>query len=114
MLVDSALIFLAGFFIYGPQMLIGMAAAELTHKKAAATASGFAGWVGYLGAAVAGYPLGKIAHEFGWGGFFISLSACAAIAALLLFPLWNVRSRQDTVFQTEASTQDTQDEPATA
>jgi sugar phosphate permease len=44
--------FLVGFFVFGPQMLIGMAAAELSHKKAAGAATGFVGWVAYLGAAV--------------------------------------------------------------
>ncbi len=99
MLVDSCLIFAAGFFIYGPQMLIGMAAAELSHKKAAATASGFTGWVAYLGAAVAGYPFGKITQEFGWSGFFIALAFCGAVATMLLAPLWNVRTRDEGIFK---------------
>ena len=76
-----------------------MAAAELSHKKAAATASGFTGWVAYLGAAVAGYPLGKITQEYGWTGFYIALAISAAIATLLLLPIWNARSRQDALFQ---------------
>lgn len=93
--IDSAMIFMIGFLIFGPQMLIGMAAAELSHKKAAATATGFVGWVAYAGAAVAGYPLGKITQEFGWEGFFVALSICAVISTLLLLPLWKVRSRED-------------------
>lgn len=87
----SSLMFLVGFFIFGPQMLIGMAAAELSHKQAAGTASGFAGWIGYLGAAVAGYPFGKIAQDFGWDGFFIGLIACGFMAVVLLLPLWSAR-----------------------
>ncbi|MDB6081847.1 MAG: glpT [Chlamydiia bacterium] len=98
-LMDSILIFTAGFFIYGPQMLIGMAAAELSHKKAAATASGFTGWVAYLGAAVAGYPFGKIIQDYGWSGFFIALTICAVISMAFLLPLWNVRSREEGVFK---------------
>jgi MFS transporter, OPA family, sugar phosphate sensor protein UhpC len=96
---DMSLLCIIGFFVYGPQMLIGMAAAELSHKKAAATASGFTGWVAYLGAAVAGYPMGKVAQEYGWSGFFMALFACAALAMLLLLPLWNVRSRDDKIFK---------------
>jgi MFS transporter, OPA family, sugar phosphate sensor protein UhpC len=96
---DMALLGTIGFFIYGPQMLIGMAAAELSHKKAAATASGFTGWVAYLGAAVAGYPMGKVAQEYGWSGFFMTLCACAAMAMLLLLPLWNISSREDKIFK---------------
>lgn len=96
---NMALLCATGFFIFGPQMLIGMAAAELSHKKAAATASGFTGWVAYLGAAVAGYPMGKVAQEFGWSGFFVTLVICAAVAMTLLLPLWRVSSREDKVFK---------------
>jgi len=93
--VDSALIFTCGFFIYGPQMLIGMHAAEIAHKKAAATASGFVGWSAYIGAAVSGWPLGKITQELGWMGFFAALIVCGIMATLLLAPLWNTRSREE-------------------
>ena len=68
---DVAAIFCIGFFIFGPQMLLGMAAAEATHKKAAATSSGFAGCFAYLGAAVAGGPLGIAIHFGGWDLFFV-------------------------------------------
>lgn len=88
--LDSTLVFLLGFFVFGPQMLIGMAAAELAHKKAAVSSNGFVCWFGYIGAAVAGYPLGKIAQDFGWEGFFLSLSICGVGSILLLLPLWNV------------------------
>jgi MFS transporter, OPA family, sugar phosphate sensor protein UhpC len=101
-LLDSCMLFSFGFLIFGPQMLIGVAAAELSHKKAAATATGFVGWVAYLGAAVAGYPLGKITQEYGWEGFFIALTVCALISTLLLLPMWRVRSRP--VEATAAST----------
>lgn len=97
-IIDSSLVFLIGFFIFGPQMLIGMAAAELAHKKAAATATGFIGWIAYGGSAVAGYPLGKIAQDFGWEGFFVTLISSAVIATLLLSPLWNVVSARQKLF----------------
>ncbi len=90
--LDFALMFAIGFCIFGPQMLIGMAAAELSHKKAAGAATGFTGWIAYLGAAGAGYPLGKLTQEWGWDGCFLVLGACGAIAALLLFPLWSIKT----------------------
>jgi OPA family sugar phosphate sensor protein UhpC-like MFS transporter len=90
--LDSALMFLVGFFIFGPQMLIGMAPAELSHKKAAATATGFVGWVAYIGAASAGYPLGKMTQEWGWYGFFFVLGICGFISVALLLPMWKIRS----------------------
>jgi len=91
--LDSAGVFLLGFAIFGPQMLIGVAAAELSHKKAAATATGFIGFIAYIGAALAGYPLGKITQDWGWGGYFITLISCSLISLLLLLPLWNVTYR---------------------
>ena len=38
----------AGFFIYGPQCLVGVIAANLSTKRAAATAIGLTGFFGYL------------------------------------------------------------------
>jgi OPA family sugar phosphate sensor protein UhpC-like MFS transporter len=90
--LDASFLFLFGFFIFGPQMLIGMAAAELSHKKAAATATGFAGGFAYLGAAVAGAPLGAITKHWGWDSFLLTLFVCACSAALLLLPLWSIRA----------------------
>lgn len=89
-----AIMFVAGFFIFGPQMLIGMAAAELSHKKAAGTATGFAGWFAYFGATLSGF-LGTVTDQRGWYAFFVVLAACGFISVLLLFPLWNAKSRQD-------------------
>ncbi len=105
--IDSLFLFIIGFFVFGPQMLIGMAAAELSHKKAAATATGFVGWIAYIGAAFAGYPLGTITQEFGWNGYFMTLIICASCAALLLVPLWSVRSSnrvQDKIKDDEITT----------
>ncbi len=90
-ILDAALLFVTGFAIFGPQMLIGVAAVELSHKKAAASANGFVSCFGYLGAAVAGYPLGIVIRDLGWDDFFGILAICAAVCVLVLIPLWNVR-----------------------
>ena len=71
-------------------MLIGMAAAELSHKNATATATGFVGCFAYLGAAVAGGPLGAITQAYGWDVYLLTLFACAAIGGLIMLPLWSV------------------------
>ncbi|MEI8125137.1 MAG: MFS transporter [Parachlamydiaceae bacterium] len=88
--LDWISIFLMGFTVFGPQMLIGIYASELCHKKAAATANGFVGWIAYIGAAVSGYPMGLVIDQAGWTGAFIVLFACSLILVLLLLPLWNV------------------------
>jgi MFS transporter, OPA family, sugar phosphate sensor protein UhpC len=92
MLLDAIFMFLFGFFIFGPQMLMGLAAAELSHPKAAATTTGFIGYFAYLGAAVAGGPLGEITTRWGWDGYLWALGICAFLGTALLIPLWNVRS----------------------
>jgi MFS transporter, OPA family, sugar phosphate sensor protein UhpC len=85
--------FAIGFFVFGPQMLIGMSAVELSNKKAAGTATGFAGFGAYLGAATAGYPLGKTAQVFGWYGFFLAVGLCGIVSILLLLPLWSTKQQ---------------------
>ncbi|STG51325.1 major facilitator superfamily protein [Escherichia coli] len=41
--MQATCFFTIGFFVFGPQMLIGMAAAECSHKEAAGAATGFVG-----------------------------------------------------------------------
>ena len=94
-LIDFIFIFFLGFFVFGPQMLIGVAAAELSHKKAVGTATGFIGWFAYLGAAMAGAPLGALLKKTGWESFFIILIISAIIALLFLLPLWKVKAISD-------------------
>lgn len=85
--LQVCLFFLIGFFIYGPQLLIGMAAVEHSHKNAAGAANGFVSLFGYVGAAMAGLPVAQVMEQFGWNGFFILLSACSFLMLLLLFPV---------------------------
>ncbi len=87
--VDSFLLGAIGFSIFGPQMLIGVHAAELSHKKAGATSTGFVGCFAYLGAAAAGYPLSYVIQGYGWSQYFMVLIVSAIIAAIFLVPLWS-------------------------
>lgn len=96
-ILDAVILFLFGFFIFGPQMLIGLTAAELSHKKAAATATGFAGCFAYLGAAAAGAPLGALVKASGWDSYIFTLIVCAALGALIVLPLWSVKTREEKV-----------------
>lgn len=95
--IDSALVAAIGFCLFGPQMLIGVAAAELSHKTSAATSNGFVGTFGYLGAACAGWPLAKITQVYGWNGFFWALAICGTIAVAVLLPLWSVSKTKQAV-----------------
>lgn len=79
--------FAIGFFVFGPQMLIGLAAVECGHKGAAGSITGFLGLFAYLGAALAGWPLSKLTEVYGWSGMFVLLSVAAVLIGLLLMPL---------------------------
>ena len=83
---QAAGFFAIGFFVFGPQMLIGMAAAECSHKDSAGAATGFVGLFAYMGAALAGYPMAIIMEHFHWTGFFVTISICSAVIGLLLLP----------------------------
>lgn len=96
--LDMLLLALIGAFVFGPQMIVGLAAAEFVDKRAAAASNGFAGTLGYFGAASAGFPIGLMIDEFGWHGFFISLLLCSTIIFLMLLPLWSVHSRDKRAF----------------
>ncbi|MCG3862897.1 MULTISPECIES: MFS transporter [unclassified Photobacterium] len=84
--LQAVCLFTIGFFVFGPQMLIGMAAAECSHKDAVGAATGFVGLFAYMGAALAGYPLALIMQYYHWMGFFVVISVAAAAIGLLLLP----------------------------
>ncbi|HPZ07612.1 MAG TPA: phosphoglycerate transporter protein PgtP [Candidatus Eremiobacteraeota bacterium] len=92
--VDSLALSVIGFLIYGPVMLIGIAAVDIVPKKAAGTAAGFTGLFGYLGATVAEVGIGKVVQYYNWDGGFIVLIASALLATFLLSLTWNVHDRK--------------------
>lgn len=85
-ILQAGCFFAIGFFVFGPQMLIGMAAAECSHKDSVGAATGFVGLFAYMGAALAGYPLAIIMNHYHWTGFFVVISVAAALIGLLLLP----------------------------
>lgn len=94
--MQAACFFTIGFFVFGPQMLIGMAAAECSHKNAAGAATGFVGLFAYLGASLSGWPLAWVIEHWSWNGFFVVISIAAGISALLLLPFLNAQTPRNT------------------
>jgi len=90
--LDSLALFLIGFLIYGPVMLIGVSAVDLVPKKAAGTAGGFTGLFGYIGGIIAEIGIGKIAQQ-SWDNGFIVLIVAAVVSVALLALTWNVHDR---------------------
>ncbi len=82
---------MAGFCIYGPQALIGIAAANQATKKAAATANGLVGIFGYLSVFVSGLGVGVLVDYFGWNYVFVGMIAMAVVGALVFLSIWKAR-----------------------
>lgn len=88
-----AAVFVAlGFFVYGPQLLIAVAAADFATKAAASSAVGLTGLFGYLGASVCGVATGVLADRFGWDGVLWFYAGATVIGAALLAVTWNART----------------------
>ncbi len=75
-----------GFLIYGPQSLVGTAAANLATKHAAATAIGLTGLFGYASTVLSGWGLGALVQAHGWNAGLAGLGI-AAIAGTILFAI---------------------------
>lgn len=85
---------LIGFLIYGPVMLIGVAALDLVPKKAGGTSAGFTGLFGYFfGTMGAEALMGYLVQNFGWdSGFFLLFASCS-MAILFFILTWNVHNK---------------------
>jgi OPA family glycerol-3-phosphate transporter-like MFS transporter/OPA family sugar phosphate sensor protein UhpC-like MFS transporter len=82
----------AGFFIYGPQALIGITAANLATKRAAATAAGFTGLFGYASTLVSGWGLGLLVQRSGWNVAFGTLLAIGALGTFMFILAWPAKA----------------------
>jgi len=90
--LQAVIVFMIGFFLYGPQMLIGLCGAEIVGRRSVGASEGFLGWVAYLGAANAGVPLSLLVQQYGWDAFFAALLSASAIGVLLLLPITGAKS----------------------
>jgi OPA family glycerol-3-phosphate transporter-like MFS transporter/OPA family sugar phosphate sensor protein UhpC-like MFS transporter len=79
----------AGFFIYGPQALVGIAVANLATKRAAATAVGLTGVFGYASTTLSGWGLGWLVQHYGWDRAFLGLLVVTAIGLVLFLLAWS-------------------------
>lgn len=90
--LNTALLMTAGFFIYGPQALVGIAAANLATKRAAATAVGLTGIFGYASTVLSGWGLGWLAQHYGWDAVFKGLILVAAVGTLCFAATWRAKA----------------------
>ncbi len=82
------LIAIIGGLIYGPVMLIGLQAIDLSPRNVAGTAAGFTGLFGYLlGATLASTGVGILIHSFGWN---VTYGVLLIVVMLSLILMWTV------------------------
>ena len=81
----------AGFFLYGPQALLGVVASNQATKKAASAAVGFVGLMSYGSVIFTGAGLGWFSDRFGWDYLFALMAGVALVGCMLIASLWNIR-----------------------
>lgn len=96
LLVYNISLFAIGFLIYGPVMLIGVQAIDLVPKKAAGTAAGLTGFLGYFvgTALLANVGIGYLVDNFTWDHVFIMLIASCILAMLLTSFTWKAEKKR--------------------
>ena len=90
--IATLILMAAGFFIYGPQALVGIAAANMATKRAAATAVGFTGLFGYASTLLSGWGLGHLAQNLGWNYAFGALIAIGLTGTTVFLLAWPARA----------------------
>ena len=97
--VMAGVLGMVGFFIYGPQALIGIAAANQATKSAAATATGVTGIFGYLSTFVSGLGIGamgdwvnRVNPGQGWNYVFLMMIAMAVVGMLIFLLMWRAKA----------------------
>lgn len=89
----STLLFcLTGFFIYGPQALVGVIVANLATKRVAATAIGFTGIFSYASTLVSGWGLGWLVEHQGWNAALAGLAVMAGLSTLMFALTWTAKA----------------------
>jgi len=90
---------MAGFCIYGPQALIGIAAANQATNRAAATANGLTGLFGYASGLVSGVGVGffvdtisKTNPTRAWDYVFMGMIGMAIIAIFVFLTMWKAKA----------------------
>ncbi len=97
------LIAIIGGLIYGPVMMIGLQAIDLSPRNVAGTAAGFTGLFGYLlGASLASTGVGLLIDHFGWSVTYVCL-LCVVVLAMIL--MWIVGRDERRLMEQHASTQ---------
>lgn len=77
-----------GFFIYGPQALLGVATTQQATPRAAGVAGGFVGIFSYASTVLSGIGFGYIAQRWGWSMAYMTILAAALAGGAVLTLIW--------------------------
>lgn len=83
---------MVGFFIYGPQGLLGISAANQATKRASATANGILGIFGYASTIISGVGFGYVAQHYGWNGAYITILIMSSLGIISLLTMWGAKA----------------------
>lgn len=95
-IIATAVLGLAGFLMYGPDMLMsGAATVDVSHPRAASIATGFTMCLGATGSIFSGAGIGwlKDLAKGNWSLVFWVLSGLSLVSALLMVSIWNARPK---------------------
>ena len=88
------LLAIAGFFLYGPQALLGVTASNQVTKKGASSAVGIIGLMSYLSVLFTGIGIGVLSDKFGdafWNNLYLIMAGIAIVGGLVVATLWNIK-----------------------
>lgn len=93
LLLNGLMMVLVGFFVYGPQILVGVASADFASKKAIGTANGLAGTMGYVGSGISGVCVGFISDNWGWDAVFVFFIIAALLGGVCFYLTWDRKKK---------------------
>ena len=83
-----------GFFVYGPQALLGISSTQQATPRAAAAAGGILGILGYLSTIVSGIGFGWMAQNWGWNAAYATILVAAVAGGLVVLRMWKAPAEQ--------------------
>ena len=96
-LLKLAPFMMIGFFIYGPQALLGVATTQQATPRAAGVAGGFVGIFSYASTILSGIGFGFVAQRWGWNAAYVTIFAAAVVGGLVVSTMWKAPAEQSAV-----------------
>ena len=93
-LLKLAPFMMIGFFIYGPQALLGVATTQQATPRAAGVAGGFVGIFSYASTILSGIGFGFVAERWGWNAAYATILAAAVAGGLVVLLMWKAPAEQ--------------------